>query len=736
MVQILPQSPGWPEILGQALGSSLGAGLNAVAQRRLEDYTRRQNQERIQAGLAPIFGENAAAYSQLPNELLVPLIKSKLQEPAYQNEYNTLQALLGGGQQNQQNYNGQMNPQQQGQGYGMLDQLAGRLPQSGMLRPGSAVPIANFIEGQRQHQQNFGQKQRAFEVGTLQPKFNDLQNQYADLNNQLETYQQLADLNKTGQIKGGIFGFGKPSETQLFEGLLESLVPTGATEAQLESARRKLPTLKQDPKVRQQLIDYNIKRINKELARVQQQAQALNYGDNFAPRENASVMPNDEQVFNQILQTTQGSPLRKLEQAQSPINKIQVANQQTQEQQPTMNVGDLANSAAYLGSKALTGAGEGLTSLVGLPFNLANFLSLGHIPVPESIKAIQNLPEQTVESLFGKLQPGSEGEKWLGNFVEDLASFLTPGGVLGKVGKLSKLQNLEKVGKLLSISPRAAATVSAAGNLAKLATEKVGGTESEGNLAKAGAMILTPIIGSRLANRQVDKLAQEAASAIKPEDVVKSPQLLKANMEFYNDLTKGVQTSLKKEVANVVEPLFHQKAPAQVDLNNVFKARQSVTKAAENPEFVRSMKNSLPNFINELDHTLEQAAKTKPNFAQPFSEMKDLGDALKTTNVVADFAKKHLGTSRYRSPLTYAILGYGAKELTGLPYYKAIGAIGIPAVTLAEGQRLLKIAAKSPAFRKYYGDYIKAATLGNVKMAKSSADNLDKIIDFEEKRLE
>ena len=218
--------------------------------------------------------EDAQALSQLDPVLLQTVLKERLRQNTYnqqgQNELGTLMALLGGGQQNQQNYNGQINPQQeQGQGYGMLDQLAGRLPQGGSLRPGQAVPIANFLESQRQHQQNFGQKQREFEVGKLQPRFNELQNQYADLNNQLETYQQLADLNKTGQIKSGIFGFGKPEESQLFESLLESLTPASGTEAQLESSRRKLPTLKQSPNVRQQLIDLNIKRINNELARVQ-----------------------------------------------------------------------------------------------------------------------------------------------------------------------------------------------------------------------------------------------------------------------------------------------------------------------------------------------------------------------------------------------------------------------------------------------------------------------------------
>ncbi|HLY68383.1 MAG TPA: hypothetical protein VKR53_01565 [Puia sp.] len=732
MVYILPQQESLGGMLGKSLGEGLSQGLKNLAALRLEEMQRQRNAKGLQALMySP---EDAQALSGLDQNLLQTVLKERLRQSTYnqagQNELGTLMALLGGQQ-----------GQQQGQSYGSqsggaLDQLLGRMPEGGSIRPGQAVPIANFLESQRQHQQNFGQKQRAFEVGTVQPKFNELQNQYADLNNQLQTYQQLGDLNKSGrQLTSGIFGFGKPEESQLFESLLESLTPTGATEAQLESSRRKLPTLKQSPNVRQQLIDLNIKRINSELARVQKQAQGLNYGDlNQFGSDQEATSPGSKQVYNQALDQAQGSPIQKLQQAQDPLAKMQVAQQNEQAQQGQgNNFGDLANSAAYLGSRGLKGAGEGITSLVGLPFNLANFLSMGKIPVPESIKTIQNLPEQTVDSIFGKLQPGSEGEKWLGNFVEDIASFLTPGGLLGKVGKLSRLQQLEKVGKLLSTSPKAAATVSGIGNLAKLATEKVGGTETEGNIAKAGAMLLTPIVGSRLASRQVDKFAQEAAAAIKPGEVVTSPNLLKANMEFYKDLTKNVQTPLKKEIIDDVLPLFHQTAPAEMKLNEVLKVKQSLTKAARDPEFARSMRNSLPTYMKELDKTLEQVKN--PDFAQPFSEMKDLGDALKTTNVVSDFAKKHL-RSRYNSPLTYGIVGLAITQATGLPLFKSIGAVGLPALTLAEGQRVLKIAAKSPAFRKYYGDYIKAAAMGSVKQAQDAARNLDKIIVHEEKRLE
>ena len=55
---------------------------------------------------------------------------------------------------------------------------------------------------------------------------------------------------------------------------------------------------------------------------------------------------------------------------------------------------------------------------------------------------------------------------------------------------------------------------------------------------------------------------------------------------------------------------------------------------------------------------------------------------------------------------------------------------------LGEANRVLQMAIKSPAFRKYYGNYISSAISGNVKQTQTAARNLDKIITHEEKKLD
>lgn len=55
---------------------------------------------------------------------------------------------------------------------------------------------------------------------------------------------------------------------------------------------------------------------------------------------------------------------------------------------------------------------------------------------------------------------------------------------------------------------------------------------------------------------------------------------------------------------------------------------------------------------------------------------------------------------------------------------------------LGEANRVLQMAIKSSAFRKYYGNYISNALLGNAKLAQTAVKNLDKIIIHEEKKLD
>jgi hypothetical protein len=82
MVQII-NKPGFGELFGTALGTGLGQGLQQgtsqglqlLVNQRLQDLAQRNLQQRLETGLQPLFGEQSQQYSQLPNELLSPLIK-------------------------------------------------------------------------------------------------------------------------------------------------------------------------------------------------------------------------------------------------------------------------------------------------------------------------------------------------------------------------------------------------------------------------------------------------------------------------------------------------------------------------------------------------------------------------------------------------------------------------------------------------------------------------------------
>ncbi|CDK30834.1 hypothetical protein [Candidatus Babela massiliensis] len=114
---------------------------------------------------------------------------------------------------------------------------------------------------------------------------------------------------------------------------------------------------------------------------------------------------------------------------------------------------------------------------------------------------------------------------------------------------------------------------------------------------------------------------------------------------------------------NIIYHIFNQKASATMSLEDVWNAKQILSQP--NVSNLKGIKNYLPH----LDKALESAYKSNTQFAQEVSEFTDLSNALKTTNIAYDFAKKYLGKINVRNPLTYALLGLTASG-TGLPKIK------------------------------------------------------------------
>lgn len=157
MAQILPRDT-IAERLGTGLGTGLQQGISSGLQSLLNDKLQKMSQQRLRTGLQPFFGEQADQYSNLPPELLAPLIKEKAREPLYKAEYDTIKQLLQPReQQNQQNNINQLLAPQE---------IGGKpsLPEGGMLRPGKALEIAKFQQNQQDLEERKKERERDFEL--------------------------------------------------------------------------------------------------------------------------------------------------------------------------------------------------------------------------------------------------------------------------------------------------------------------------------------------------------------------------------------------------------------------------------------------------------------------------------------------------------------------------------------------------------------------------------------------
>lgn len=417
-----------------------------------------------------------------------------------------------------------------------------------------------------------------------------------------------------------------------------------------------------------------------------------------------------------------GSPSRGIYQNMPQADNVP----QAEENQQAPQKDDLLK---YLASQGIKGGIGGVTGLGALPFNAANFVSGGKIPVPEAIKSLQAIPENVAEGLLGKQEAATPEQEALGGAVETIASLLTPGGLLKGLGKGAQIlgkspQIIDTLSKALGIAPKAAAKIAVAGEGAKWLAKKAGARKGIQEAAKMGGMLLVPAIGTRRTAATINQLENNISTAAQEAGSIKSPDLYSEMGKFYNKISKTAETPLKKQI---LEEIIAPMNSVNFKVSDLVNLKQNLDKAAQVPEFATSLRNSLPVFQKELDAVLKKA----PKVGSMLSEVEDLKNALQTTSRIHDWVNKNL-FKRASNPLAAGLFGITGSTL-GLTKPKAVLG-GLAALPAGEIERLIRMSYKSPAFRKIYGDTVNAALVGNVREFNKEYDRLNRVIEKESKK--
>jgi hypothetical protein len=222
MVQII-NKPGFGELLGTSLGSGLskgletglGQGLQLLVNQRMQDLAQRNLRQRLTQGLEPFYGEQAAAYANLPESTINTLLKEKVREPLYKSEAELIKQLFPQGQVQTTTEGGAVAaPTEAGVPVTAAEQISPAL-----ARPGKALEIAKFRQQAQQHKEaqelkkqihkekqqlaerKLGtqekQIQRTNEAELVKNYLNPLREKYETSKRNIEDYKNLIKIAKT-----------------------------------------------------------------------------------------------------------------------------------------------------------------------------------------------------------------------------------------------------------------------------------------------------------------------------------------------------------------------------------------------------------------------------------------------------------------------------------------------------------------------------------------------------------
>jgi len=612
------------------------------------------------------------------------LAQQKMQELARQNERKNQATALQG---LNQGFNWGLTPEQI-QGISALDPSGINTFIKSKLNPSGPLATVN-IGGKsfKDYIKDIGTKAESAESG-------------------LKFVEELKELNKSGKLNKGIFGYQpfKGTESKQFESAATALEAFSKTNPRVKNLAKRL---KHGDSA--ESIAAELQKIEDDFRKDQLQQQAVN---EILQQTGGNIPDDFRDVLRERVEELQ-------EQLTAPSIQQERANEPVEQSQEEMGqLPDLLRAGGGILAKGVQGLGEGITGLATSPFSLATALSGGAIPTPEIVQSIQSAPERIVKALTGNLtDPQSETERILGDTIQTAASFLSPGGALGAVGKAANWLGkgskwIDAAAKLLKVSPKVAAATAGAGEAAKFLTKKAGFGESEQELAKVGGMLLVPIIGSRTAGLRVNELGRDLEKAVEGT-TVKSPKLINDIGDFYNALEQGAfnpaKDALKEQIQSISYPLQASKL-------------MQFEKGIENISKIKGLGKAAQRLLPEITEDISKAIQSiSPEVSTVYGEYKDLSNALKETSLFQNFVKRFIYKRNPNAAVSAGLAALGLKRPDIIVPATALAA------TAGELERVARMAIKSPAFRKNYLSLLNAASQGSIRAAEQALSNIGKV---------
>lgn len=370
---------------------------------------------------------------------------------------------------------------------------------------------------------------------------------------------------------------------------------------------------------------------------------------------------------------------------------------------------DIARQAAQYTSR-------GLEALGGLPGNVVQFAKgIGEkLPeVPEFLhgnrsfiqekggKLLEKLPttsdirQATKQAFGGFLEPETETESNIGDFVSDLVS-LKSGG----------------------FGPLKAAGTALLGNVISPLIKEITGSKSLGENTKSGLYLTSAMIRPGATKKYGESLLKNAYQSIPQGETILTTNLNKNLGNFIQEIEKGGITPAKQPAYRLAKRLEKTPQGNTLDILELPATRSSINEYRFEKELNPKAHRWLNKFDDIINKELDIYGKSNPEFLQNYREGNEILANIHQGNRVSKFISKVIGTKEIK-PETLLLLGLHTPK--GL--MAATGAAGASSI-FNVARRL-----KKPIFRKVYQKTMNAALKENAPNLLKNIKKLDEMIE-------
>ena len=365
------------------------------------------------------------------------------------------------------------------------------------------------------------------------------------------------------------------------------------------------------------------------------------------------------------------------------------------------------------GARAAESVGGLPGDILSSGLGIGSYATGGSIPsyekvqekLPISLPTSSQLRKGTQRLTGDYLEPKTKLQSFGDDIISDLASYVTPVGILGtgiKVGKAAKL--------------------AVGGNIAAQAAKMIGFSEGGQSATKIGFHLLSGFPGTRgkLTKEMNDSYTKARASS---GNKTIAPTKFYKQLEDTLEKTSGVKTADREFLRDKLIPLAEAINPKSIPIQKLWDEKIKLNQLLADPRTPKQALAPIKRLVGSANETLYSLGKENPEFVKNFKIGEELHRGMRKSSEINRFFQRNSNIMDQFKDVDKA------KDIWKLLYtVPSAASLKVPGAI----NKTAEFIFNSPMARKEYRNILKAAVENNANVAVKSFAKLNDIVEQEE----